>query len=821
MRKRLFRVCCVLGSVLAASFAISANGFASGGGHPGPGDESQGLINGLDQRIAARTAPNATFNAAGYLAAVTAAAGLTATQGSWSEVGPYNYFTDDPNYADPNASNSGSGDRYVSGRITALAATADGGVVVAGGADGGLWRTTNGGANWTPVGDQLATLSIGSLTVDQSGGGCVFVAGTGEANTSSDSYGGVGFVRSTDCGQSWTRIGPDALNGAIIWHVRTDPNVAGRQWAATSKGVYVSTDSGATWTLSFRVNTTDFVGNQWTDVVAQPGTSTIVAADGWRNGDPHNGIYVSRDGGATWGLIANPQGWVQQSHEGRVSLAYSADGTQLYAVDEDPTLLSHSDNGTLTVLGGVYNVKGGDPAGPYNQIASSSKLMASGSAETTSNRYMHGYQPGIQAWYNQFLAVDPADSEHVYLGLEEVYETADGGSGWNAIAPYWNLTLPCFSYQPFEGTCDKNQAHSDQHAAAIANGTLWIGNDGGVYSRALTNHATGEWTDDNQTLGTLQFYSATAGQGGGQPLTYYGGLQDNGTAKVVPGQLAVQPFGGDGGQTYVDPSNPNNVMTEYVYLSTSRSNDGGHSWTANAPADPNPRFIAPFGPDKTQKGTLVAGGEYVWVSTKGFQTNSADWQAVADSGAGHSITSLDSAGGTVYAGWCGPCNPHMSTADISSAGFHRGLVTNAGGTWHQLSMTGLPNRYISGVQVDPANANHAWVAFSGYSRNWIVGPNDPGVGHVFETSDGGNTWVDDTNNLVDSPVDSLLVANGHLVVGTDIGAFVAADTHGTGWQRLGSGLPNVVVDQLSLTPAGTILAATHGRGLWTIPAKAL
>lgn len=816
MRKRLFRGCCVFASVLAAAFGLGTSGLAASPGHQVTGEESEGLAVGLDQQISARTAPNATFDPAAYMAAVTAAGSLPTIGAAWNEVGPYNYFTDDPNYADPNFSNSGAGDRYVSGRITALAATSNGGVVVAGGADGGLWRTTNGGANWQPVGDQLATTSIGSLTVDEANGSCVFVAGTGEANTSSDSYAGVGFYRSTDCGQTWAYVGPSELMGAIIWHVRTDPNVPGQEWAATSHGIYVSTDQAASWTLAYKVPTTDFVGNQWTDIAIQPGTSTIVAANGWRNGDPHNGLYISRDGGQSFALDANPNGWVPSDQQGRVTLAYSADGSMLYGIDEDPTQLVDASRGVYTALGGVFSAKAGDPAGPWNRIADASKLANSGSAMKLSTQSMKGYQPGVQAWYNQFLSVDPANPNHLYLGLEEVYETQDGGSQWQTIAPYWNFTLPCFSYTPFEGTCDKNQAHSDQHAAVIANGTLWVGNDGGVYSRGLKNPNVGQWTNDNQTLGTLQFYSATAGQGSGQPLTYYGGLQDNGTAKVVPSTgLAVQPFGGDGGQTYVDPGNPNNVITEYVYLTMARSSNGGHSWTGIQPSDPHPRFIAPFGPDRANPGTLVAGGEMVWRSTKGFATMSSDWVNLYDTGFGHSITGIDSSNGTVYAGWCGPCNPHMSAAD-SGVGFKRGLATNAGGAWHQLAMTGLPNRYISGVYGDPANGNHAWIVFSGYSRNWIVGPNDPGVGHVFETTDGGNTWTDDSNNLIDSPVNTVLVVNGHLVVGNDIGVFVASDSHGANWQRLGVGLPNVVVDQLSLTPASTILAATHGRGLWTI-----
>jgi photosystem II stability/assembly factor-like uncharacterized protein len=131
--------------------------------------------------------------------------------------------------------------------------------------------------------------------------------------------------------------------------------------------------------------------------------------------------------------------------------------------------------------------------------------------------------------------------------------------------------------------------------------------------------------------------------------------------------------------------------------------------------------------------------------------------------------------------------------------------------------SGLPDRYISGVRLDPANPNHAYLALSGFSRKWEIGPDDPGVGHVFETSDGGAAWSDRSGNLPDVPMDDIVSENGHLVVATDFGVFTSSDD-GTSWARYGTNLPNVVVDQLTLDPNGDLVAATHGRGVWTIAA---
>jgi photosystem II stability/assembly factor-like uncharacterized protein len=193
------------------------------------------------------------------------------------------------------------------------------------------------------------------------------------------------------------------------------------------------------------------------------------------------------------------------------------------------------------------------------------------------------------------------------------------------------------------------------------------------------------------------------------------------------------------------------------------------------------------------------------------------------------VTALDAVtvGGVQYvaAAWCGPCNPSFSTG----GGFHSGIVmlNNSGGTWHATSVctgtstacaaSGVPDRYITGVRIDPTNPGHAYLTLSGYSRHWIVGPTDPGVGHVFETTNGGQAWTDASGNLPDVPTNDVVFENGNLAVATDFGVYTSSDG-GASWARYGTNLPNVVVDQLTLDPNRNLIAATHGRGLWTIPA---
>jgi hypothetical protein len=587
---------------------------------------------------------------------------------------------------------------------------------------------------------------------------------------------------------------------------------AGTWVAGTADGgVWRSADQGGTWTPVF-----DTMPTLSTDVAVDPtDTSKVIAVVGWRGpvtADNVNGFYLSTDSGARFSQIT-PSGDINTSDIGRTAFAYSADGSRLYAVVESP---SAEAAGAATVLQGVFVSTNGDPAGPWTKIADAASLTASG-AEIP----LIGESPGVQAWYNQDLAVDPGNPKHVYLGLEEVYESSDGGHTWDTASPYFNIGLSCGSSCP-------NTTHPDQHAMMVANGKVVIGNDGGVYSRPLSDSGLGDWSDLNATLRSWQYYDARVGNVPTGGVGVWGGLQDNGSALFDPNQSQmVEPAGGDGGDVIVDPSNANRFTGEYVDMTMYSTTDGGHSFadfvspgcaaqsivglTPRKDCDPAARFIAPITADQTNINDWVVGGQYVWQSTIGWKTKcgpkGCTWAKLFNTGSGHVVSALSAANGSIYAAWVnGGGNP--------GPGFAVGIATNVGG-WHQLSMNGLPNRIISGIKVDKSNSKHAIVVFNGYSRRWIPGG---GLGHVFETFDGGNTWTDIDGNLPDAPGDALAMVGSKLVLATNIGVFTATDGHGTAtsWSVLGNNLPAASVNDITVGPDGsTVYAATHGRGVWS------
>jgi hypothetical protein len=787
-----------------------------------------------NQYAEARTAPADTVDAGAFSGAYAQAAGLPLAKATWTEVTTKPYDSDAQGFRDPVWSNSGGGAGIVGGRTTALAV--DGSTLYAGAADGGVWKLQNG--TWTPLTDDAPTLSVGALAVDSSHGLWV---GTGEANTNSDSYAGVGVLYKAAGTSTFLRVGGAELQDATIGRLVFDN---GYVLAATSRGLYrhSATSTSGAWTPVLKEGiaplpaTCSQAGGAGpyafvSDVAVVPGTAgkVVDAVVGWRAGSNCNGFYESTDGGQTFAPVT-VTGSLQEGDLGRATIAYSSDGSKLYAVVQSASMFNQAKTdfgGTL--LQGVFESDHGI-GGPWTTIAEWRNLANSGSALKLSL----GYHPGVQAWYNQFLAVDPTDPNHVFLGLEEVFETYDGGLSWNAVGPYWNFGMPCASNGL--DSCPKT-THPDQHAAAIANNTIYVGNDGGVYTRGLTSSSA--FASANSGYDTLQYYYADAGPvSGGDAI--WGGLQDNGVSLLSPNaKTMVSPFGGDGGDNIVDHTNGDHAVNEYVGLDMALTLDGGRSDGTTAayreispacgaftytpsPCDPNPRFIAPFTADLADPNHhWVAGGEFVWDNgTNGWNTTcgstSCDWKPVYDTGAGHSITAIGVNKAT-YVAWCGPCN---------GSSFARGIATNYSassqaktGVWQAVTLPStFPNRFIQSITVDPANPAHAYVVFNGFSRRW-TNTFSAGEGHVFETTDGGSTWTDISGNLPDAPGDDIvLTKDGHLVEASDIGVFVATagDGSATTWSRLGT-LPHASVNDLQLSPDGSyIIAATHGRGLWKV-----
>ncbi len=852
--------------------AVMEKALMIAGGNPAEAaEESREAATIAEQFAQARTAPGVVDSGA-YGAAYRATTALPATNGDWHDVTSVPYNADDPRYRDY-YSNSSGGAGYVTGRITGLAADPGGNYLYAAGADGGVWRTTDAEADakggspyweaqsaspgWTPIADGLPSLSSGDLELASDG--ALWFA-TGEANTGGTSYVGAGVYRLDDPKNGTftvdDQVGGQELESTTIGRIRSGGD--GEMWAATNRGIWVhqAGDDSAPWTLSFAPNPdwlpeiTDDNGdvvvtrgskcvnnvdcgptnaaykNIVNDIAVDPKDSNhVVAAIGWRSGDTYNGFYETRNHGKTWKKLKVVKGSILNTSDvGYTTFAFSKDGSRLYAMVQQPSKIA-----TASSLMGIYVSKKGDPGGPWNQIASETQLLKSGSALDK-----NGYSVGVQAWYNQFLTVDPNNPDHVWAGLEEVFETKDGGSHWATPSPYWNFYFPCWDINDDKNSCPL-AGHPDQHSVAASNGYVYFGNDGGIYRRPVNGelnankNATDLVSINDGTNDALQYYSVSVGKdkdNGGDVVS--GGLQDNGVSNL----FAVQPdgsnndpegrmgsnFGGDGGDGIADPRDGCNQVQEYVYLSAEVTNNCAQNKGALSPSDatsrsidpgdPNPRFIAPMNLDSGNHDAAIFGGQYVWTADDIWKAQDSSALTKAfDNGAGHSSTAVAMANGVGYSSWCGPCN---------NAGFDRGISTNAGtGEWHQLNLPAdFPNRFVQGLWVDPTDGNHAMAAINGFSRRFTEGPG-VGLGHLYETYDGGASWSNESGDLPDVPASTILKTAKGVALGTDLGVFYRED-NSSNWQRLGGNFPLTVVMKLTASPDGSVVyAATHGRGIWS------
>jgi len=690
---------------------------------------------------------------------------------NWVPIGPQ------PTSTDPNL--IGGGTPIASGRVTALAVDpTNSGVVYLGGAEGGVWKTADGGTTWTPLTDTQASLAVGSIVLDPSNPSTVYV-GTGEENFNGDAYYGAGILKSTDGGSTWTQVAPPFAGpigsdsyfggGAYIGALAVDPSnsqvILAADFEAGRSGIYRSGDGGATWS---QVLATGIATAALFD--PSDGNTAYAAIGGV-------GIFKSSDSGQTW----TPD-----------------DGTS-------PSVLPASNLGRIEVA-----IDPSNPTTLYAGIENATTGSLLGLFSTTDGGAHWAMMPGVpdycgpQCFYDSVVRVDPANSQVIFLGgaagasgSSSLYRSNDGGKTWSDIS---------------SGSNGVN-LHVDSHALAFSKdgSLLYVGNDGGVWSTSNVAASPVNWTNLNNTLALSQFYPgisidrSTAGRA-------FGGTQDDGTQmySASPDWNQLDPCG-DGGWTAIDSSNSNIIYAACTSLDPTfltKSIAGGAPGTFFAVEngiDTADRvlFIPPMVMDLSNSKTLYFGTFRVYQTIDGAN----NWTPISNDltagpfGAVSTIAVAPSNSNTVYAG--------TSDGQVQ-------VTTNAGGgesaSWTNVT-AGLPKRAVTQLAVDPIDPNTAYVTLSGFSGF------EDSQGHVFKTSSRGTSWTDISGNLPNIPVNDIVVdpnLAGTIYVATDVGVF-STTNGGMQWSPLGNRLPKVAVLSLKLHAASrTLRAASHGRGAWDL-----
>jgi photosystem II stability/assembly factor-like uncharacterized protein len=682
----------------------------------------------------------------------------------------------------------------VSGRLAAVAAhPTDANTIYVAPAGGGVWKTTNGGTNWTALTDIQSTLSMGAIAIARTNPLVVY-AGTGEANNSGDSNFGRGILVSTNGGASFTlNTGPGDLfntNRMTCSRIAGDPTNANVAYAAMADfgnngvfasgitGVYKTTNGGSTWTNVTMANGKDST-YPWSDVVVDPNTPNIVyAAVGYVFGTANNGVYKSTDSGGTWTLLNAAPVPVGASF-GRISIA-----------------ISKANNANVLYIAAAQTYDDGGALARFVRSDNGGSTFTDLTAGTPN--YM-----GFFGWYATTLLVHPANSSIVYAagmaGANSMLRSTNSGATWTDIS-HWGVQV---------------QPHVDHHGIDFdANGKLLDGDDGGIYR--LDDPTIPSWSDLNGNLDTIQFEGI-----GLHPTNaniVIGGSQDNGTELYSGAPLWIETDGGDGGMAQFSPTNGSRVYHQIPFGSFGpnffrRSDDGGLTWvtkTSGIVVDQNVQnFYAPFAVDPGNGNRVLYGTNRVWETT----TAGDSWTPISPvlNTGGNFVDTLaiaPSDTNTVYA----------STGGTYASSSRIFVTANHGSMWTEHDLPPGSAR-VNEIQVDPANAQIAYAVVNRFST----------AGHVFRTTNGGMNWTNISGTgggaLPNLPVWSIQIDNStspsRLYIGAENGVYTSTDL-GVNWSRLGTGLPNVQVFQVAFNGSLHILgAATHGRGAWEIQTTAI
>ena len=670
------------------------------------------------------------------------------------------------------------------GRVTAIAIDpTNPKVVYMGGAEGGVWKSTNGGTSWKSMTDAEPSLAVGSITIDPLNHNTIFV-GTGEENFSGDSYYGAGVLKSTDGGVTWTQsnssstfsdnpCGGDWI-GAIAVHPTNDKIVlaAVEPCYYGYPGIYRSTDGGVTWTAVYTQT------NGWipaTSILFDHANGNIAYAGTYDGG----GVLKSTDGGVTWNA-ANGSGvnsLPDPSSGGRIALAMApSNSSVLYAAIANP---NNSD------LLGMYKTT--DGGANWSALPNAPNFCST------------------QCWYNLVLAVHPTNPNFVVAGGVYTYHpggsavttSQDGGTTW---------------------VDQSSGLHPDTHALAFSpDGTkLYVGDDGGMFMTDTPAANMIGWTSLNSTLAITEFYPGISMDQGNVNHTYIG-AQDNATEKYT-GTLEWSAVAcGDGGSTLIDYAETSVIYTNCIGQSFARSADDGNSWygaTNGLNSNDRTAWVPPTAIDPQHHNTLYFGTYRVYQTTDaaGLVSGAGQWNAISGDLTNPKNTNANGTLSTLAVARTDP-NTIYSGSNDGEVQVTRNALSTTGATWTSVTTSSLPYRGVNWIAVDPTVATTAYVGFSGFT-----GFGDS-LGHIFKTTNAGGIWTDVSGNLPNTPVDAILVdpdAPETVFIGTDIGAFYTT-TGGTSWSRLGTGLPNVVVTGLGLHEnSRTLRASTHGRSVWDL-----
>jgi len=675
--------------------------------------------------------------------------------------------------------------------------------------NGGLWRTTDYGANWVPLFDDQPTGAIGAIGIAASNPDVIYV-GSGAGIIRPDLSTGDGMYRSSDAGRTWTQLG---LAGTqMIAQVDVDPTNPDRLFVAAlghpygpnaERGIFRSTDGGRSFQkVLYRDEYTS--GN---DVRIDPRDPNTVYAALWPQQEAYfegggftsgtGGIFKSTDGGTTWNPLT---GGLPSILEANLAIAPS-DPQVLYAMVAET---NPAGNGSGPV--GFYKSTDG---GAHWTLRTRS-VPGQGDTGTLDRRPLGRIGGGDLPT----IVVDPSNEDVVYSASIVMWRTEDGGATWSAV----------------RGSPGGDDYQRIWVSPADPNVLLAISDQGAVVS-ANRGVSWSNW----YTQSTAAVYHTTTDNA--YPYRVCSGQQDSGS-------LCIASRSDDGEITFHD-WHPVNIQEYGMAAPDPRDPDivFGSARTGVSRYDRRTGQTTQVGPDAAARGTqygrnvrtmplvwspaspdvLYYASNAVWRSTDRAHT----WTRISPDLARQTWTPPASAGryaGTITPGPRGAITalaPSPRSVQMLWAGTDDGLVqvtTNGGVTWTDVTPPAIqPWTRIYNMDAGHFDAGTAYAA----ANTLRIDDMRP---HFWKTHDGGRSWTE-----ISAGIDSGAVANsiredprqpGLLYAATDTQVWVSTDDGAT-WRSLRLNMPAVTVRDLAVKDdsqcgCADLIAGTHGRGFWIL-----
>ncbi|MCF8368629.1 MAG: PKD domain-containing protein [Bacteroidales bacterium] len=464
------------------------------------------------------------------------------------------------------------------GRINAIAFhPTDPDIVYIGAPAGGLWKYDGSFGGWTSTTDNQPTLGVSSIIINWENPDIIYM-GTGDRDAGDAA--GLGVFRSTDGGGTW-EVWNNGMGNRTVGRLIQHPGNAAIIYAATSGGLYKTTNAGADWVFKHNGGTKE--------VVFKPGDPTILYAGG--NGK----FYKSSDDGENWIQITNgiPNG-----------------NRSVIAVTEDDPEYVYCLLSTGDSYKGIYRSTNSGES--FTEMSTSPNIMSWG---------CNGGSGG-QAWYDLDVAVDPNNKNVIFAGGVNCFKSTDGGTTWDISSHWW-------------GDCSVPAVHADLHVLEYnpLNDRLYAGNDGGIY---YTMNGGSTWPEITDGLPISQVYRI--GQSKTNIDKVINGYQDNGTSTYYGNDNWQTSYGGDGMECAFDHEDEAYSYATVYYGDIYRLYNNGSSHRVGGDGahgmNESGGWITPYCLHEGNSNIMFGGYQNIW-RAEGVKSNNFTWDKLTTSGGGN------------------------------------------------------------------------------------------------------------------------------------------------------------------------------------------